>query len=58
MYGHDFTWITKVENRNVHDVLEQTILCSIIVVDRNEIGRVTIVIVLIVYTEMIRKLLY
>ena len=22
MRGHDFTWITEVENRNAHDVLE------------------------------------
>ena len=25
MRGHDFTWVTEMENRNVHDVLEQTI---------------------------------
>ena len=25
MRGHDFMWITEVENKNAHDVLEQTI---------------------------------
>ena len=26
IHVHDFTWITEVENRNAHEVLEQTIL--------------------------------
>ena len=30
MGGHDLTWITKVENGNVHEVLEQTITVNIV----------------------------
>ena len=30
MGGHDLTWITKVENGNVHQVLEQTITVNIV----------------------------
>ena len=25
MHGHDFTWITEVENKNAHDILDYTI---------------------------------
>ena len=32
MRGHDFTWITEVENRNTHDVLEWTIIVTILII--------------------------